>query len=200
MHFLFSFRHSRTQVSLHPWNQLKQVTLPLSQKQNYRCICHTTVKKRKGFDFLHTIAITFFVSVLNIYFATNDSILSGDDYILNGTKFWITNGPDADTLVVYAKTDPDNPKPQHGITAFIIEKVKSRGFTLAVLVVFHCMASQHSALVDCKNLSLLFGFLLIYSLWGGEQKMPSLQMLGQLCKQSVWCKMHKKCEICIKSN
>lgn len=46
----------------------------------------------------------------------------GDDYILNGTKFWITNGPDADTLVVYAKTDPDNPKPQHGITAFIIEK------------------------------------------------------------------------------
>lgn len=46
----------------------------------------------------------------------------GDDYVLNGTKFWITNGPDADTLVVYAKTDPTNPKPQHGITAFIIEK------------------------------------------------------------------------------
>jgi isovaleryl-CoA dehydrogenase len=30
----------------------------------------------------------------------------GDDYVLNGTKMWITNGPDADTLVVYAKTDP----------------------------------------------------------------------------------------------
>ena len=44
----------------------------------------------------------------------------GDRYILNGTKMWITNGPDADTLVVYAKTDPAaNSK---GITAFIIEK------------------------------------------------------------------------------
>jgi isovaleryl-CoA dehydrogenase len=44
----------------------------------------------------------------------------GDRYILNGSKMWITNGPDADTLVVYAKTDPAaGPK---GITAFIIEK------------------------------------------------------------------------------
>ncbi|MCW9042308.1 MAG: isovaleryl-CoA dehydrogenase [Pseudopelagicola sp.] len=43
-----------------------------------------------------------------------------DRYVLNGNKYWITNGPDADTLVVYAKTDPDaGPK---GITAFIIEK------------------------------------------------------------------------------
>ncbi|KAH7730603.1 isovaleryl-CoA dehydrogenase [Aphelenchoides avenae] len=44
----------------------------------------------------------------------------GDRYILNGSKFWITNGPDADVLVVYAKTEPQ--KMQHGITAFIIEK------------------------------------------------------------------------------
>ena len=44
----------------------------------------------------------------------------GDKYILNGTKMWITNGPDADVMVVYAKTEPDaGPK---GITAFIIEK------------------------------------------------------------------------------
>jgi isovaleryl-CoA dehydrogenase len=44
----------------------------------------------------------------------------GDKYILNGTKFWITNGPSADVLVVYAKTDVDaGPK---GITSFIIEK------------------------------------------------------------------------------
>ncbi|KAJ1766345.1 hypothetical protein LPJ74_005936 [Coemansia sp. RSA 1843] len=42
----------------------------------------------------------------------------GDSYILNGNKMWITNGPDADTLVVYAKTDVDNNK----ITAFIVEK------------------------------------------------------------------------------
>jgi isovaleryl-CoA dehydrogenase len=44
----------------------------------------------------------------------------GDRYLLNGTKMWITNGGDADTLVVYAKTDP-NAGPR-GITAFIVEK------------------------------------------------------------------------------
>jgi len=44
----------------------------------------------------------------------------GDRYILNGSKMWITNGPDADVLVVYAKTEPDaGPR---GITAFLIEK------------------------------------------------------------------------------
>lgn len=44
----------------------------------------------------------------------------GDRYILNGTKLWITNGPDASTLVVYAKTEPQ--ARSKGITAFIIEK------------------------------------------------------------------------------
>jgi isovaleryl-CoA dehydrogenase len=44
----------------------------------------------------------------------------GDRYVLNGTKMWITNGPDADTLVVYAKTDVD--AGARGITAFIVEK------------------------------------------------------------------------------
>lgn len=44
----------------------------------------------------------------------------GDRYVLNGNKMWITNGPDADVLVVYAKTDPDaGPR---GITAFLVEK------------------------------------------------------------------------------
>jgi len=44
----------------------------------------------------------------------------GDRYILNGTKMWITNGPDADLIVVYAKTEPDaGPK---GITAFLVER------------------------------------------------------------------------------
>ena len=43
-----------------------------------------------------------------------------DRYILNGNKYWITNGPDADTLVVYAKTDPE--AGSKGITAFLIEK------------------------------------------------------------------------------
>lgn len=44
----------------------------------------------------------------------------GDRYILNGTKFWITNGPHADTLVVYAKTDPN--AGSRGVTAFLIER------------------------------------------------------------------------------
>src|SRR5690606_38426782 len=51
-----------------------------------------------------------------------------DRYVLNGTKMWITNGPDADTLVVYAKTDPD--KKSRGITAFIVEKTMP-GFSVA---------------------------------------------------------------------
>ncbi|XP_051877378.1 isovaleryl-CoA dehydrogenase, mitochondrial [Pristis pectinata] len=46
----------------------------------------------------------------------------GDFYILNGNKFWITNGPDADILIVYAKTDINAKPASHGITAFIIEK------------------------------------------------------------------------------
>jgi isovaleryl-CoA dehydrogenase len=54
--------------------------------------------------------------------------LKGDRYVLNGTKMWITNGPDADTLVVYAKTDLDaGPR---GMTAFLIEK-GSKGFSVA---------------------------------------------------------------------
>jgi isovaleryl-CoA dehydrogenase len=51
-----------------------------------------------------------------------------DRYVLNGNKMWITNGPDADTLVVYAKTDP-NAGPR-GITAFLIEK-GFKGFSTA---------------------------------------------------------------------
>lgn len=44
----------------------------------------------------------------------------GDHYLLNGTKMWITNGPNADVLVVYARTDKE--AGAHGVTAFIIEK------------------------------------------------------------------------------
>ena len=50
----------------------------------------------------------------------------GDKYILNGNKMWITNGPDADTYVIYAKTDME--KGPHGITAFIVER-DSKGFS-----------------------------------------------------------------------
>ena len=49
-----------------------------------------------------------------------------DRYVLNGNKMWITNGPDADTLVVYAKTDPD--AGSRGITAFLVENT-FKGFS-----------------------------------------------------------------------
>ncbi|OUS29417.1 acyl-CoA dehydrogenase [Gammaproteobacteria bacterium 45_16_T64] len=52
----------------------------------------------------------------------------GDRYILNGNKMWITNGPDADTYVIYAKTDIE--KGAHGMTAFIVER-SFAGFTQA---------------------------------------------------------------------
>jgi isovaleryl-CoA dehydrogenase len=50
----------------------------------------------------------------------------GDRYVLNGTKMWITNGPNADTLVIYAKTDPD--AGSRGITAFLVER-SFKGFS-----------------------------------------------------------------------
>ena len=52
----------------------------------------------------------------------------GGYYLLNGTKFWITNGPDADTLVVYAKTEPE--LGARGVTAFLVEK-GMQGFSVA---------------------------------------------------------------------
>ncbi len=52
----------------------------------------------------------------------------GDRYVLNGTKMWITNSPDADVLVVYAKTDPE--KASRGITAFLIER-GMKGYSVA---------------------------------------------------------------------
>jgi isovaleryl-CoA dehydrogenase len=51
-----------------------------------------------------------------------------DCFVLNGSKMWITNGPDAGTLVVYAKTDPE--RKSRGITAFLIEK-EMAGFSVA---------------------------------------------------------------------
>ncbi len=47
----------------------------------------------------------------------------GDGYLLNGSKFWITNGPESDLVIVYAKTEPE--ANEKGITAFLVEKVRS---------------------------------------------------------------------------
>jgi isovaleryl-CoA dehydrogenase len=55
----------------------------------------------------------------------------GDRYVLNGNKFWITNGPCADVLVVYAKTDPD--AGVRGISAFLVEK-GFKGFSTAQML------------------------------------------------------------------
>lgn len=52
----------------------------------------------------------------------------GNKYVLNGSKMWITNSPDADTLIVYAKTEPD--KASRGITAFLIER-GFKGYSVA---------------------------------------------------------------------
>jgi len=58
------------------------------------------------------------------------AVQDGDYYILNGSKLWITNGPDAETLVVYAKTDTTPGLKGNGITCFIIEK-DTKGFSIA---------------------------------------------------------------------
>ena len=74
----------------------------------------------------------------------------GDRYVLNGSKMWITNGPDADTLVVYAKTDADaGPR---GITAFIVEKGMTGFSTAQKLDKLGMRGSNTSELVfaDCE--------------------------------------------------
>ena len=81
----------------------------------------------------------------------------GDDYILNGTKMWITNGPDADVYVIYAKTDPD--AGSRGITAFLVErdfpgfsrspkldKLGMRGSNTCELVFEDCRVPLHNVI------------------------------------------------------
>ena len=74
----------------------------------------------------------------------------GDHYVLNGAKIYITNGPVADVLLVYAKTDPE--KGAHGISAFIVEK-DFPGFRVAQkLTKMGFRGSQTAELVfeDCR--------------------------------------------------
>lgn len=56
------------------------------------------------------------------------AVKKGDHYVLNGSKMWITNGPVADTVVVYAKTDME--AGHRGISTFIVEK-GMKGFSIA---------------------------------------------------------------------
>lgn len=88
--------------------------------------------------------------------------LDGDHYVLNGNKMWITNGPDADVLVVYAKTNAE--KNSRGITAFIIEKdfpgfstaqkldkLGMRGSNTCELVFDNCRVPRENILGELDN-------------------------------------------------
>ena len=80
------------------------------------------------FAIYQLLANALFYFKLNIYLRNLAVVCLGDYYVLNGNKFWITNGPDADTLIVYAKTDVSSKS--QGITAFIIER-GMEGFSTA---------------------------------------------------------------------
>ncbi|MDN3678766.1 isovaleryl-CoA dehydrogenase [Vibrio tapetis subsp. quintayensis] len=86
-----------------------------------------------------------------------NAVFDGTHYVLNGTKMWITNGPDAHTIVVYAKTDPN--EKSHGITAFIVEsqfagfshahkldKLGMRGSNTCELVFNNCKVPKENIL------------------------------------------------------
>jgi len=75
----------------------------------------------------------------------------GGVYRLNGTKMWITNGPDADTLVVYAKTEPE--LGARGVTAFIVEK-GMKGFTVAQKLDKLGMRGSHTGELVFENVEV----------------------------------------------
>ena len=75
----------------------------------------------------------------------------GGHYVLNGNKMWITNGPDADTLVVYAKTEPE--LGARGVTAFLIEK-GMKGFSVAQKLDKLGMRGSHTGELVFENVEV----------------------------------------------
>ena len=75
----------------------------------------------------------------------------GDRWVLNGSKMWITNGPDADTLVVYAKTEPE--LGARGVTAFLIEK-GMKGFSIAQKLDKLGMRGSHTGELVFQNVEV----------------------------------------------
>ena len=75
----------------------------------------------------------------------------GGYYVLNGSKMWITNGPDADTLVVYAKTEPE--LGARGVTAFLIEK-GMKGFSIAQKLDKLGMRGSHTGELVFQNVEV----------------------------------------------
>ncbi|GBP75914.1 Isovaleryl-CoA dehydrogenase, mitochondrial [Eumeta japonica] len=100
------------------------------------------------------------------------AVKDGDHYVLNGNKFWITNGPDADVVVVYAKTDLRADRPQHGISAFLVEKGLP-GFSVAQKLDKLGMRGSNTAELvfeDCK--------VPAFNLLGAENKGVYVLMSG----------------------
>ena len=81
----------------------------------------------------------------------------GGVYLLNGTKMWITNGPDADTMVVYAKTEPE--LGARGVTAFIVEK-GMQGFSTAQKLDKLGMRGSHTGEMVFNNVEVPAGNIL----------------------------------------
>jgi isovaleryl-CoA dehydrogenase len=81
----------------------------------------------------------------------------GGCYVLNGSKMWITNGPDADTLVVYAKTEPE--LGARGVTAFLIEK-GMKGFSIAQKLDKLGMRGSHTGELVFQNVEVPAGNIL----------------------------------------
>ena len=75
----------------------------------------------------------------------------GGYYVLNGSKMWITNGPDADTLVVYAKTEPE--LGARGVTAFLVEK-GMKGFSIAQKLDKLGMRGSHTGELVFQNVEV----------------------------------------------
>jgi isovaleryl-CoA dehydrogenase len=126
----------------------------------------------------------------------------GDHYVLNGNKMWITNGPDAEVLVVYAKTD----KSAHskGITAFIIEKgfagfktaqkldkLGMRGSNTCELVFENCMVPEENILGQLNQ-----GVKVLMSGLDYERTVLAAGPLGimQACMDIVLPYVHERCQ------
>jgi len=94
----------------------------------------------------------------------------GDHYVLNGTKMWITNGPDCDVLVVYAKTEPD--LGARGMTAFIVEK-GMKGFSVAQKLDKLGMRGSHTGELVFDNVEVP-----VENILGGENNGAKVLMSG----------------------
>jgi isovaleryl-CoA dehydrogenase len=97
------------------------------------------------------------------------AVESGGHYVLNGTKMWITNGPDADVMVVYAKTEPE--LGARGVTAFIVEK-GMKGFSTAQKLDKLGMRGSHTGEMVFNNVEVPWANVL-GSLNGGAKVLMS---------------------------